>query len=127
LKEEYLMSVWLFVLLMGILLIALVLILLWHPQRSRTTSNIPDNRQFTDNIYRDDERYWVGGFFYNNPDDPAMFVPKRFGLGWTVNFGNPKGMLFFICMLLIPLVLAILGVLFSGGTPMGCHTFGCTP
>jgi uncharacterized membrane protein len=75
------MSLWLFLLLMGVLLIALVLTLFWHPQRSRTKSNTSDDRQFTDPIYHDDDRYWVGGFFYNNPDDPAMFGPKRFGLG----------------------------------------------
>ncbi len=121
------MSLWLFLLLMGVLLIALVLILLWHPQRSQTKSNTPDDRQYTDTIYRDDDRYWVGGFFYNNPDDPALFVPKRFGLGWTVNFGNPKGRLVFIGTLLIPLILALLSLLLSGGTPMGCHTLGCSP
>jgi uncharacterized membrane protein len=121
------MSVLLFVLLMGGLLIALVLILFWHPQRSRPKSNISDDRQFSSNIYRDDDRYWVGGFFYNNPDDPALFVPKRFGLGWTVNFGNPKGRLVFIGTLLLPLVLAILSILVSGGTPIGCHTLGCSP
>ena len=29
------------------------------------------------------------GIFYSNPDDPALFVPKRFGIGYTFNFGNP--------------------------------------
>ena len=29
------------------------------------------------------------GIFYSNPDDPALFVPKRFGIGYTLNFGNP--------------------------------------
>jgi len=28
------------------------------------------------------------GIFYFNPDDPALFVPKRFGIGYTLNFGN---------------------------------------
>jgi uncharacterized membrane protein len=39
----------------------------------------------------DDDRRWRGGFFYVDRDDPALFVPKRFGLGWTVNFGHPAG------------------------------------
>ncbi|MET7419250.1 DUF5808 domain-containing protein [Dactylosporangium sp. NPDC005555] len=34
-----------------------------------------------------DPRAWRGGF-YVNPDDPAMFVPKRQGSGWTLNFGH---------------------------------------
>jgi len=28
------------------------------------------------------------GVFYFNPDDPALFVPKRYGIGYTLNFGN---------------------------------------
>ncbi|KAA9153087.1 DUF1648 domain-containing protein [Amycolatopsis acidicola] len=38
---------------------------------------------------RDDDRYWKLGLFYVNRDDRAVWVPKRFGIGWTVNLGNP--------------------------------------
>ena len=34
--------------------------------------------------FRDDDRYWSGGYIYNNPDDRALFVPNRFDLGMTV-------------------------------------------
>jgi hypothetical protein len=34
------------------------------------------------------EKGW-NGIFYSNPDDPALFAPKRFGIGYTLNFGNP--------------------------------------
>jgi Predicted membrane protein len=44
-------------------------------------------------VFRDDDRYWSGGILYNNPDDPDLFVPKRYGLGWTVNIGHPQGKL----------------------------------
>ncbi len=121
------MSVWLFLLLMCGLLIVLVLVLLWHPQPSRTKTNASVDRERTDVVFRDDERYWYGSFFYNNPDDPALFVPKRFGLGWTMNFGHPQARIFLIGMLLLFLVLLILPILFSGPTPIGCHTFGCSP
>jgi uncharacterized membrane protein len=40
--------------------------------------------------HRDDDKYWRGGLFYINRDDPAMWIPRRFGLGWTLNFGNPR-------------------------------------
>ncbi len=117
----------LFVLLIGGLLIAAVLILFWHPQRSRTKTSTFADRQRTDAMFRDDDRYWYGGVFYNNPDDPAVFVPKRFGLGWTVNFGNPRGKLFLIGILLLPPVLLILNVLLFGTAPIGCHPSGCHP
>lgn len=32
--------------------------------------------------------YWKGGVFYWNPDDPAIFVSKRVGIGYTMNFAN---------------------------------------
>jgi uncharacterized membrane protein len=32
---------------------------------------------------------WRLGSIYNNPNDPAIFVQKRIGFGYTFNFGNP--------------------------------------
>jgi len=31
---------------------------------------------------------WKWGMFYFNPGDPSVFIAKRFGIGYTVNFGN---------------------------------------
>jgi uncharacterized membrane protein len=110
----------LFVLLIGGLLIAAVLVLFLPTQRSRSKADTPA-------IFRDDDRYWYGGVFYGNPDDPDLFVPKRSGLGWTMNFGHPQAKLVLIAMLLLPLVLLILTVLISGTAPIGCHPSGCYP
>jgi uncharacterized membrane protein len=118
----------LFLLLIGGLLIALVLVLFLPTQRSRTKARTPADRQRTGAVFRDDDRYWYGDFLYNNPDDPDPFVPKRYGLGWTVNFGHPVGKLVLIGTLLLPLVLALLGVLFHGLIhSYGCHPSGCHP
>jgi uncharacterized membrane protein len=38
---------------------------------------------------RTPDRCWKGGLIYYNPDDPALWVEKRFGIGWTTNFGHP--------------------------------------
>lgn len=40
-------------------------------------------------VNRDDDRYWKLGEFYFNPDDPALFLEKRFGIGWTINLARP--------------------------------------
>ncbi|TAM68333.1 MAG: DUF1648 domain-containing protein [Microbacteriaceae bacterium] len=50
----------------------------------------------------DDDRYWKGGLIYVNRNDPAVFVPKRFGVGWTVNLGSAGG--FAIALLLVLVV-----------------------
>jgi uncharacterized membrane protein len=34
------------------------------------------------------DNYWKAGLFYWNPDDPAIFVSKRVGIGYTMNFAN---------------------------------------
>jgi len=58
-------------------------------------------------INYDDDRYWKLGQFYFNPDDPAIIVEKRFGVGWTSNFARPAtwlmigGFVAFIAALLI--------------------------
>lgn len=43
---------------------------------------------------RDDDKYWKLGMFYFNPEDPALFVEKRFGVGWTSNFARPMTYVF---------------------------------
>jgi uncharacterized membrane protein len=62
--------------------------------------------------HREDDKYWRGGMFYVNRDDHALFVARRFGVGWTLNFGNPR-----VLMLLAGLValLALVITLRFGG------------
>jgi uncharacterized membrane protein len=62
--------------------------------------------------HRDDDRYWRGGLFYVNRKDPALVVARRFGVGWTLNFGNPG-----TAMLLVGVValIAVLITLRFGG------------
>ena len=50
------------------------------------------------------------GVFYSNPDDPALFVPKRYGIGYTLNFGNPWSwvvLALILAMVVLPLGLSI--------------------
>ena len=37
---------------------------------------------------RDDDEHWLLGTIYCNRDDPTIFVPKRFGIGWTSNIAR---------------------------------------
>lgn len=56
----------------------------------------------------DEDSHWVGGLFYFNKNDPSIFVEKRFGIGWTLNFANPLGYIIFIGPLVVILVLSFL-------------------
>jgi uncharacterized membrane protein len=51
---------------------------------------------------------WKWGMFYVNPADPSILVEKRFGIGYTVNFGNRWSWV----ALVVVLVPAALGVIF---------------
>ena len=42
---------------------------------------------------RTDDRHWLLGAIYHNRSDPAIFVERRFGVGWTVNISNPRAIL----------------------------------
>ena len=45
--------------------------------------------QASDDMLVDDDEHWKLGIFYWNSADASVFVPKRFGIGWTINFARP--------------------------------------
>ena len=46
------------------------------------------------------------GLFYVNPKDPAIWVPKRLGLGWTLNFAHGRSWVM-LGLLLLPIFLVM--------------------
>ncbi len=50
----------------------------------------------------DDDQFWKLGQFYVNKNDPSLFVEKRFGVGWTVNFARPIVWIILIIILVLP-------------------------
>jgi uncharacterized membrane protein len=42
---------------------------------------------------RDDDRFWKAGLIYVTRADPAIVVPARIGVSWTLNLGNPAAWL----------------------------------
>lgn len=57
---------------------------------------------------RNDDKFWKLGMFYYNREDPAVMIEKRFGVGWTMNFGNTKAIVFFALIMAIIAVSSIL-------------------
>jgi len=58
----------------------------------RKNSEPDDTRDETPN------ECWSAGGVYYNPNDPAMFVPNRFGFGSTLNFANPWARTFLVVL-----------------------------
>lgn len=75
---------------------------------SRINLDKPMNEDVMD---RDDDQHWKLGQFYFNKDDPALFIEKRFGVGWTNNWARPMSwilILFIILLALSPLLLTLI-------------------
>jgi uncharacterized membrane protein len=53
---------------------------------------------------------WKWGLIYVNAQDPAFLVEKRFGVGYTFNFGHPIAWLLLALLVGIPVVLALFAV-----------------
>jgi uncharacterized membrane protein len=66
---------------------------------------IPHQGKANTTITTDDDRFWKAGIFYFNPGDPSIFVPKRFGIGWTGNFARPGIWLFLIGIIALAILL----------------------
>ena len=49
----------------------------------------------------DREGWHLAGLVYADPEDPHVFVPKRTGVGTTVNFGRPMGWVL-MALILVP-------------------------
>jgi len=52
----------------------------------------------------DHDEYWKAGVFYWNPNDPSLFIEKRFGIGWTINFARPLSWIFIVGIIAIVVI-----------------------
>ena len=66
--------------------------------------------------FHSDPANWKLGIFYFCRSDPRILVPKRIaGLGWTLNFGRPMAVPFFLFVIaLVPCASAVARYLGAG-------------
>lgn len=55
----------------------------------------------------DDDEHWKLGILYVNRDDPSVFLPERFGIGWTINFARPAAWILVGCFLAAVILVSI--------------------
>lgn len=72
--------------------------------------NPPTTGDDTDYKVVDDDSFWKWGMFYVNPNDPAIFVEKRFGIGTTVNFAKWQAWAFIIGLLVLSGIIVIASI-----------------
>ncbi|HEX8345766.1 MAG TPA: DUF5808 domain-containing protein [Actinoplanes sp.] len=78
------------------------------PGGSRLAAGQPEA---TGPSHRDDDTHWRLGLIYVNPEDPAVMVPQRVGVGWTLNLGRPLSWLVLAILMAGPASVATLLVL----------------
>lgn len=62
-------------------------------------------------MMRDDDRYWKAGIFYVNRDDASLFLPERFGIGWTLNWARPAAWLLTGVLVLVIVAFVVMALL----------------
>lgn len=85
---------------------ALVLAVRTGQSGSKIKVNVPETGTGMNSV--DDDRYWKLGAFYFNPNDPAIFVEKRYGVGWTINFGRPAAVAIIIVLVAVMIIIKLL-------------------
>ncbi|MFB0517293.1 MAG: DUF5808 domain-containing protein [Candidatus Neomarinimicrobiota bacterium] len=64
-------------------------------------------------LHYDASRNWIGGILYVNALDPSIWVERRDGLGFTLNFGQWMAWLWLALLLSIPGFISLLSIFFS--------------
>ena len=62
----------------------------------------------------DGDEHWKLGIFYFNPDDASVWLPERFGIGWTMNLARPAAWAFIAGFTLVIVAFAVLVVVLVG-------------
>lgn len=61
-----------------------------------------------------EERHWRWlGSVYVNPEDPALFVPDRYGFLWTINFAHSIGKIIAAALIVVPTTIALFVIYFA--------------
>jgi uncharacterized membrane protein len=63
---------------------------------------------------RTSDRHWILGEIYINREDPSIFVERRFGVGWTLNFGNPRALLVVGMILAFGIGISVIAIIATG-------------
>jgi uncharacterized membrane protein len=101
------------ILIATVVFVVLIIVVMIHtgqggsrlPEFSSFSPGRPGARPLGD---RTPDRCWKAGVFYFNPDDPAIMVEKRFGIGYTLNFGQPLSWVIVAALTILPVLIIVL-------------------
>ena len=62
-------------------------------------------------VAREENRFRNASTPYANPNEQPLMVPKRFGLGYSFNWNNPRAIYLFLTIIGVPILLILIVVL----------------
>lgn len=76
--------------------------------------------QMEDSLTTDEDRYWIYGLLYYNPNNTHLLVEKRVGIGTDVNYAKPAGKILAVIIALSILAMPIssIGLIQSEFSPL---------
>ena len=89
-----------------IMLFIVIIYIVYKAIKDNKDEEQEDDKNLEDYIENDDDKYWKLGMFYVNKNDPSIFVEKRYGIGYTVNFGRIESILMFVALIVLIIVMA---------------------
>lgn len=101
-------SLWVMAAITGFMILILGGTVLYTLKLAKFSLDTVDEKGDPDIIDADSDDHWKAGIFYVNKEDPSIMVEKRFGVGWTINFGNVKSWLILFVPLAAILMIAFL-------------------
>lgn len=93
-----------------VLLIAPPLVVFAVTGQGGSRVKLPKEEAGKKEIVRADDDNWKWGMFYYNPDDPSLWVEKRFGIGYSVNFARPGAWVIIAILAIVILGSSLLGI-----------------
>jgi len=107
-SENYQWQSLITVMVLSTLIPVLMILTVQKRHKDRMALNLSENKDYLyDQVLLDEEQYWYGGVFYNNPRNHKVLVSKRNGMGSTFNLGHPKGKAYFIASAVLIFVLVV--------------------
>lgn len=67
-----------------------------------------------DQIDRKNSKYWTWGLFYYNPDDPELFVEKKYGFGQTFNMAHNRAYYLLFFVIIFPIAIIVIPLYLLG-------------
>lgn len=92
-----------FVVVISMMISAMALSVVYGQVGSRVFKRMQDSKTMPE----DSDEHWKAGIIYFNPEDASVFLPERFGIGWTFNWARPASWVILIGFALVVVVFIV--------------------